>query len=96
MKKLLKSDICGSHEQYTGPTDVIKGQKSKKSVDTVLSPTAADKKKKKKKKKIGENATHKTQRTFQCYPNTYIVKVFFFGEKQTCTHIMERERGSIL
>ena len=96
MKKLLKSDICGSHEQYTGPTDVIKGRKSKKSADTVLSPTAADKKKKKKKKKIGENATHKTQRTFQCYPNTYIVKVFFFGEKQTRTHIMERERGSIL
>ena len=95
MKKLLKSDICGSHEQYTGPTDVIKGQKSKKSVDTVLSPTAADKKKKEK-KKIEENATHKTQRMFQCYPNTYIVKIFFFGEKQTCTHIMERERGSIL
>ena len=51
MKKLLKSDICGSHEQYTGPTDVINGRKSKKSVDTVLSPTAADKKKKKKKKR---------------------------------------------
>ena len=31
MKKLLKSDICGSHKQYMGPTDVIKGQKSKKS-----------------------------------------------------------------
>ena len=62
MKKLLKSDICGSHEQYTGPTDVIKGQKSKKSVDTVLSPTAADKKKKRKKKdrrkRKSQNATH--------------------------------------
>ena len=62
MKKLLKSDICGSHEQYTGPTDVIKGQKSKKSVDTVLSPTAADKKKKRKKKdrrkRNSQNATH--------------------------------------
>ena len=35
MKKLLKCDICGFHEQCTGPTDVIKGQKSKKSAATV-------------------------------------------------------------
>ena len=26
MKKLLKSEICGSHEQCTGPTDVLKSQ----------------------------------------------------------------------
>ena len=35
MKKLLKSDICESHKQCTGPTDVIKGQKSKKSAANV-------------------------------------------------------------
>ena len=30
MKKLLKSEICGSREQYTGPTDVLKmAEKSK-------------------------------------------------------------------
>ena len=35
MKKLLKSDIYRSHKQCTGPTNVIKGQKSKKNVVTV-------------------------------------------------------------
>ena len=34
MKKLLKSDICGSHEQYMGP-NVIKRRKSKKSAATI-------------------------------------------------------------
>ena len=30
MKKLLKNKICGSREQYTGPTDVLKmAEKSK-------------------------------------------------------------------
>ena len=24
MKKLLKSEVCGSHKQCTGPTDVLK------------------------------------------------------------------------
>ena len=28
MKKLLKSEICGSCEQCTGPTDVLKMAKS--------------------------------------------------------------------
>ena len=35
MKKLLKSDIYGSHEQYTRPIDVIKRRKSKKSAATI-------------------------------------------------------------
>ena len=35
MKKLLKSDICGSYEQYTRPIDVIKRRKSKKSAATI-------------------------------------------------------------
>ena len=35
MKKLLKNDIYGSHEQCTGPTDAIKRRKSKKSAATV-------------------------------------------------------------
>ena len=29
------ADICESYEQCTGPTDVIKGRKSKKSAATV-------------------------------------------------------------
>ena len=66
MKKLLKSDICGSHKQCTGPTVVIKGRKSKKSAATVhaqqpLSPAAAEKKKKKKGKK--KKRKEKTQLT---------------------------------
>ena len=64
MKKLLKSDICGFHEQYTGPTDVIKGRKSKKSADTVLSPTVADKKEKKKKKRLEKTQLTKRNARF--------------------------------
>ena len=30
MKKLLKSEVCGSCEQYTGPTDVLKMAKKSK------------------------------------------------------------------
>ena len=60
MKKLLKSDICGTMNNTVGSTDVIKVTKKQESAATVhelqpLSPTAADKKKKKKKEK--ENAT---------------------------------------
>ena len=35
MKKLLKSEVCGSCEQYTGPTDVLKMAKKSKFLVTV-------------------------------------------------------------
>ena len=60
MKKLLKSDICGSHEQYTRPIDVIKKRKSKKNVATIhWTVTAISCCSWQKKKKEAENATHK-------------------------------------
>ena len=34
-EKVVESDIYGSHEQYTGPTNVIKRRKSKKSAAIV-------------------------------------------------------------
>ena len=35
MKKLLKSEICGSCEQCTGPTDVLKRAEKSNCVATV-------------------------------------------------------------
>ena len=62
MKKLLKSEICGSCEQCTGPTDVLKMAKSQNfwllfmhSTWTVAFVSNYMCKKKKKKKKKKEN-----------------------------------------
>ena len=95
MKNLLKSDICGSHKQCMGPTDVIKGRKSKKSrllfMYSSRCPLLQLTKKKKQKILKGENANHKTQRRFQCYPNGYYIAVigffniqFFYSWLLTC------------
>ena len=35
MKKLLKSEVCGSREQCTGPTDVLKRAEKSNCVATV-------------------------------------------------------------
>ena len=60
MKKLLKSEVCGSCEQYTGPTDVLKMAKKSKFLVTVYTlymnsslclPLRVQKKKRKKKRK---------------------------------------------
>ena len=58
MKKLLKSGICGTREQYTSAL-FMKDQ----------SNVAADKKKKKKR----QNAKPETQAQLQLNPNTYVV-----------------------
>ena len=61
IKKLLKSEICGSREQYTRPTGVHKKAKNHGSAmheQCTLSPKAehVQKKKKKNKKKTKKNA----------------------------------------
>ena len=57
MKKLLKSVICGTREQYTNAL-----------FTEDLSNVAADKKKKKKKR---QNVKAETQTQLQLNPNTY-------------------------
>ena len=73
MKKLLKSEICGSHEQCTGPTNVLKmAEKSKFSatvhaqyMNSSLCLQLHVKKKKKKKKEKGKRKRGKRKRRIQ-------------------------------